>query len=207
MTDETNNLNEETDPLTPETFSFFDVLEGREYPKDEVAIYLNESAAYKLERLIRDLGDAESMSDEEQDAAVAEIDELRNLIERSKYVFHISGVSDDLISDLKNVADEHFEKKRVNRKAGDGTLRRVLPESESVDYTRYMNALVLAAHIEQIVAPNGKVLTAPGVDEIATFMDKAPTSEKNKLQFRISELRVNSSAFEAKVSADFLAKP
>ena len=49
-------------------------------------------------------------------------------------------------------------------------------------------------------------MTAPPVDEIAVFMDKAPTSQKMKLQIAINALRADSAAFERRIDADFLAK-
>ena len=203
------DVNENIDPLTPETFSFFEVLEGILYPKDEVEVYLNEQAAYELRKLYEKISGTpeEDLTEDDKAGLLLEVDRLKAAIDASKYVFKITGVSDDVITDLRTLAESRFEDKKKQVKAADGTLKRYLPESEYINFGRLLSALVLAAHVEQIVAPDGRVMTAPGEDELARFMDKAPTSEKLKLQQAIEKLKVESSDFESKVDADFLAKP
>lgn len=193
---------EAVDPLTPETFSFFDVLEGIEYPKDEVEIYLDERAAHDQRKLNeRVLNPPEGgFSEGEKREILKQKTDIEARLEASKYIFKLTGVEDDKITNVKTLADEKFN---VSRKAADGTLRQVLPPEKQMDYMRFFNASVNALHIEQIVAPDGRVLTAPNVEEIARFYDKAPTSQKQKLNGAIQELSVEASEFENRVDADF----
>lgn len=193
---------EAVDPLTPETFTFFDVLEGIEYPKDEVEIYLNEKAGHDQRKLHeRVVNPPEGgFSDEEKLEILAEKAEIEARLEASKYIFKLTGVPDDLITNVKTLADEKFN---VPRKAADGTLRQVLPEDKQMAYIRFFSSTVNALHIEQIIAPNGTVLTSPSADEIALFYDKAPTSQKQKLSAAIESLSVAASEFESRVDADF----
>lgn len=198
---------EEHDPLTPETFSFVDVLGERDYPKDVVELAMDEVAAYELEKIalkINQLPDGES---DELEELLAEAEKYQARLEASEYVFHITGVSDDTITDLQEIASAEFEPKKKPIKAANGRIERILPEKEQSAYLRYFNALNLSVHIEQIVrVKDGAVMTAPPVDEIAVLMDKAPTSQKIKLQMAIQKLRAEAESFERRIDADFLAK-
>lgn len=204
---DTTDMPEQHDPLTPETFSFFDVLEERDFPKDEVEIYMDEVSAHELRKVMFELTTVD-LDDPRADELHRRAIELEEKREASKYRFHITGVADDTITDLADVANAEFDEKRKEYRSVTGKIERRLEGDEQRNYLRYYNALVLSVHIEQIVRlRDGAVMTAPPVEEIALLVDKAPTSQKAKLQRAIEELRVDSSAFEARVDADFLAKP
>lgn len=206
-TDVPEEAAEEQDFLTPESFSFNDTLAERPYPKDEVEVYTDEVAAYELDKIALKINALPAGEDDELDMLLAEAEMYQERIEQSKHIFYITGVSDDTVSDLKEVADGEFEKRKKPRKNAAGHIERILPENEQMAYLRYFNALNLSVHIEQIVrVRDGARMTAPDVEEIATFVDKAPTSQKHKLQFAIQALRADSESFERKIDADFLAK-
>lgn len=193
---------EAVDPLTPETFSFYDILDGIEYPKSEIEIFLDEKAA-RDQRELRDrvLNTPEGeFTDEEKADIMRDKANIEARLDASKYIFKLTGVADDLITDVKTLADHKFN---VPRKASDGTLRQVLPEEKQMDYVRFFSATVNALHIEEIIAPNGSRMIAPSADEISRFYDKAPTSQKQKLSSAIEALKVSASEFESRVDADF----
>lgn len=202
----TNEIEPEAvNPLTPETFSFFDVLSGDEYPKDSVEIFLDETSAHKLNKVLDKIQRA--APDDDIEDLVTEAGRLHMKVEQSMHTFYITGVSDDVIADLREVAEGHFEDKKKPEKTADGRLTRRLPESEQMNYVRYFNALVMSVHIEQVVNARGQINTAPDVDEVALLISKAPVSQKEKLGNAIAGLRVKASEFEASIDADFLAKP
>lgn len=202
MTEE--NAVEETDNLAPETFSFFDTFEGQGYPKDKVTIFTNEKVAYDLNRTLEKI--SRLAEGEERDKLVDEAGALHQKLEASEYTFSITGVPDDMITDLRDVADKAFEDRKKKIKGADGRNVSILPDSEQLNYVRYFNALVMSVHIEQVVDSRGRVNTAPSADEVAHLLDKAPTSQKEKLQRAVNDLRVSASDFEASISSDFLAK-
>lgn len=193
---------ESVDPLTPETFSFFDILNGIEYPKDTVEIYLDEAAAHKQRELHRRVMNEPDggFSDEEKRSILDDRAKIEARLDASKYTFKITGVPDDLITDAKTLADEKFN---VPRKAADGMLRQVLPENKQMDYMRFLSATINALHIEEIIAPNGARMVAPSVEEIAELYGKAPSSQKRKLSSAIDGLTVEADEFENRVDADF----
>lgn len=202
MTDENTT---EQDNLTPETFSFFDVFSGKAYPKDTVEIFMEEEAMFRLNKLLDKIhGEPDGP---ERDKLIDQAAALHAKVEASKMTFHITGVDDDFITGLREVADAHFEDRKKQVKTADNRLVKHLPESEQLNYVKYFNALVMSAHIEQVVDARGRVNTAPDADQVGHMISQAPTSQKEKLQRAIGALRVSSEEFEASIDADFLAKP
>lgn len=202
---ETRETEPDFDPLTPETFSFFDSFEGLNYATDVISIYMNEKAMAQFSSNNQDIAEAEDGADISH--LIEKRDELTKQILKSQYTFELSGVADDVITDLKAEADERFSTKMKQVKAADGTLIKRLPEAESINYTRFFNALVMSKHIQKITDPRGRVQINPSADEVAILFDKAPTLEKQRLSMKISDLRVSATEFEARIDADFLAKP
>ena len=203
---ETTAPEEDHNPLTPETFSFFDVFEGLEHPTDTVTIFMNEKAQYDLNKKLNEIGRT-AEGDGKLDELAAAAAKLHDKVEASRHTFDITGVDDDTITDLRDVAEAAFEDRKKQIKRADGTLIKQLPESEQLAYARYFNALVMSVHITRVEDARGRVMVAPGVDEVAILLDKAPTSQKAKLQSAINDLRVRATDFESSVDADFLAKP
>lgn len=195
------------DFLTPETFSFFEVFSEQEYPTDEVELCTDEVAAIGLRNIMLKISMVPETEKETLAAFVHDAEKMQARLDRSRYRFDLQGVSDDTISDLRDIASSEFEAKKKPRRNAAGHLDRILPESEQMAYVRYYNALCISVHIKQITnLYTGAVMTAPGADEIATFMDKAPTAEKNKLNAAIDGLRAKSEDFERRIDPDFLAK-
>ena len=199
---------EETDVLTPEGFSFVDVLNERDYPKDTVDLAMDEVAAIELDKIIHQINNIpEGEGGEGLEQLLADAERYSQRLDQSTYTFHLTGVSDDTVTDIQEIASAEFEPKKKPIKSASGRIERILPQNEQRDYLRYFNALSLSVHIEQIVhVATGRVMTAPPAEEIAVFMDKAPTSQKMKLQVAINALRASSEAFERRIDADFLAK-
>lgn len=194
-----------------ETFSFFDVLEERTYPEDKVTVSIDEAAGYELSKLankLRELRMSENASEEDYKAVEKQADELKERLEASQFTFYLKGISDDSVTDAIEVVDGAFEKKKTQVKAADGTIVRKLPESESMNYARYLNAVVLSLHVQRIVRhKNGSVMVAPSPDEIANFFDKAPSAAKERINTAMQSLRVASSSYEATLDEGFFLKP
>lgn len=191
--------------LTPETFSFFDVLSEKAYPRDTVTVYMDDAAAYDLRKISRE---AEELDSQEDMNDLAErLAALRQRIEASAMTFHLAGVGADRMQDAMNVANEHFEGKKVNRKRADGSIMRELPQDQQVAFMRYMSAVTLSLHVEKIVLADGRQMVAPSPDEIAAFMDKAPVAAMEAINRAVRDLQVTTSDFEATLDEGFLAKP
>lgn len=211
-----DDVEAEVNPLSQESFSFFDVLAERTYPKDTVTLYMDEQAGYDLIRLSveSDEVDGEPEDEEEQialDKKVTEFQErlssLQKRIANSAFTLHLTGVSNDRLGEVQGVVDKEFRPKKIQRKNAQGRIEKYLPESEKMAYAHYFSAVVNSLYIERIEQHStGRVMVAPGVDEVAELLRKAPRHELAKLQTKIAELDVNSSQYENSIDEGFLAK-
>lgn len=208
MSEETPEF-DPSESMTPDTFSFFDVLEERTYPKEVLDVFMDEAAAYDLNKLSVeiDMTPREEQTPEKIEEFKQRAEALQHRISNSKFTFYLTGVSDDKIETATEVANSAFEDKKVQKYTATKTIEKYLPESEQLNYIKYFNAVVMSLHVEQIVEHRrGRVMTAPGPDEILRFLDKAPTAAKNALNDAVQALRVRSSAYEGGLDEGFLAK-
>lgn len=193
--------------MTPETFSFFEVLEERTFPKDTLVVFLDEKAAYDLRKLMQQIDVTVEPTSAQVNDFKKRAEDLKARIEKSKYTFYLTGVSDDRIENAREVANAQFEDKKLQRKTATQSIERYLPESEQMNYLKFFNAVVTSLHIEQIVQEaTGKVMTAPSPDEVANFMDKAPEAAKQQINAALSSLRVSAIEYERSLDEGFLAK-
>lgn len=190
-----------------DTFSFFDVLSERTYPTDTVTVFLDEQAAYEGRKIALEMESAEDPTEVDVEKYSARIDALRDRIQASEYVFHLRGISDDKYADAKAVVDEKFKGRQKQRRTADGRLEKYLDEDDQMAYLRYLSALMISLHVDQIVDPNGRVNTAPGADEIAMFVDKAPSAAVEKLNEAVKALRVSATQYEATLDEGFFLRP
>lgn len=190
-----------------DSFSLFDVLDGVSYPTDEVTVALNEAAAYRAQALVREATELESPT-EEQLADISErIAKARQEIEDSKVTFYLRGISDEKIASAGEIVDDLFIDKKRSIKSANGTPMKYLPQEHAKDYSRMLNAVVISMHIERMTEhKTGRTRTAPSMDEIAAFYDKAPLAAKQRLGDAVAKLRVDSGAYEAGLDEGFFPK-
>lgn len=198
----------------PADFDMFDMLEGVEYPEDEVTVALNEKAAHKLAALTREIEryrldhpdrstmDEDKLADFEKNLAA-----LKESIRKSRITFYLKGVPDDLLSSAGDIAEEKFNDKKKTIADAQGIPQSVLPQAEKMNFMRYMNAVTYSMFIQKVLYhSNGAVRTTPSPDEIAAFMDKAPGAAKGILVSKIQELRVKSEEYEGSIDEGFFRK-
>lgn len=206
---ENEEITEESgiDPTpSPETFSFFDVLSEKAYPKDIVTVYMDDAAAYDLKKLSIEADGVEETDVEKIAEIGARLRALRERIEASAVTFYLTGVGADRQGDAMTHAQEHFEGKKVNRKRADGSITRELPQSEQFNFMKYMSAVSNALHIEKIVLADGRQMVAPSPDEVSAFLAKAPRSAIEQFNAAIAKLEVDTADFERTIDEGFLAK-
>lgn len=204
--DEVTNYTPAAEP-TIDTFSFFDVLEERTYPKDIQVVYMDEESIYQFEKLGAEIDETPEPSADQIAGFMERATALQEKIEASKFTFYLTGVSDDRIEDAKTLADDRFAPKRKQRKRADQSIEHYLPESEQLNYLKFLNAVIHSLHIEQVVqARSGRVMTAPSPDEVAHLWDKAPAAAKAALVGAIQRLRVDSNSYERSLDEGFFQK-
>lgn len=195
----------------PADFDMFDMIEEVDYPEDTVTVALNERAAFELIRLEQDIAEYMESTEDPDKAVLAEyrkdFEDIKKRIDDSKMTFYLKGVGDETVAGAQDVAEAKFEELKKPTKAADGTIRKYLPESEKINFMRYLNAVTYAMHITKFVRHrDGATRTTPSPDEIAAFMDRAPEAAKALLTDRIQRLRVRASDYEAKLDEGFFQK-
>ena len=186
--------------LDPQTFNIADMFTGAAFPKESVTIYTNEEAGYKLDKLNKRIareigvGDDDTLTKLEEEAKA-----LLEIVNKSRYVFHMTGVSRD---DLKTIA----EKARQAHPSKYGTFGQELPNPEQDDY---FSNLLWAIHTERIEAPNGAMITAPDDSQMKIIRTNLSKSQQEKIVAQIDDFASGSaSGFEAAAQeSDFLSRP
>ena len=214
MSEETPEI-AEFDPsasMTPETFSFFDVLEEITYPKEVKTIWTDEAAVYEFRKIANEIDDiiVGTPEGEEPDLPTdiqARLERIQDRIERSKFTFHLTGVSDDRIEEAAEIANAEFEDKKLQRKTATQAIEKYLPESQQLAYVKFFNSVVNSLHIEKIVSHrDGREMVAPSPQEVQHFFDKCPSAPKVELVEAIKALRVQSSNYERQLDEGFFPK-
>ena len=202
MTDKT--VEETVDELqAPETFDFLEVLNHRGYPTDEVVIYLDEATAHKISKLSE--RKALLFDESEMDAADAEMAALKAVLAKSAYTFKLKGVPGEVKEALAESAKEKFKPEyETSKNFITGQVQKF--EKDNPGRTKFLGLSIFQSHVEQIVAPDGKVITAPEVGIIDAFLTKAPDAQVQKFIDAVNALQVSAQAFEDATDEDFLAK-
>lgn len=196
--------------LAPESFSFAEVVQGRGYPKDTVTLYTDEQTAYDIskidERLAEIKAEQKKILDVEVTAGyqdeVAQLQakraEMYATLAKSGMVFHLQGISDELRDSLLESAREKV-KVEYDRDKNFLTGQVEKREKDSPERDRLYTNMLWAAHITQIVAPDGRVDTAPGL-AAAEAVRQMPRAQVVKFAQAVQKLQVASGAFEAQAS-------
>lgn len=183
--------------LNPETFNVADMFTGIAYPKDTVAIYTNEDAGYRLDALNRRIA-KEIANEGARDELSAEAEKLLAEVNKSRYVFHLTGISEDT---LKTIVD----KARQEHPSKFGTFGQELPNPEQDEY---FNNLLWAVHTEKIEAPNGAIIAGPDDAQMKIIRGNLSRTQQAKVKAAIDNFTTGSAAgFEAAAQEiDFLSQ-
>src|SRR5690625_3785753 len=99
------------DELTPDakTFDIADMFTGKAYPKEVVAVYMDEDLAYRVGKLNRKVSAALLGKDRKLvDDLTAELDGLYEQGKNSRYEFHLTGVSRKVRTDIVKAVKAKF---------------------------------------------------------------------------------------------------
>ena len=204
MTDDNKTVEEKVDELqSPESFDFLAVLNDQNQPKDEVDICLDKATVYEIAKLEVS---KKSLTDEaDMDAADATLVELKKSLAANTYTFKLTGISGEFREKLAESAKEKFKPDyETSKNFITGQVEKF--EKPNPERNKFLGLSVFQASVEQIVAPDGKVITAPEVGIIDAFLTKAPDAEVSKFIKAVEALEVTVRQFEEATNEDFLAK-
>jgi hypothetical protein len=181
-----------------------DRLAGRDYPTDEVEIYIDEAAAYRIEKLEEQASNA--TGGEQANIIHEQIAHQRAKAAASRYVIHLEGISSEQYDACVDAASEQFPVKTE-------TTRNPLtfaPETvvlEDADRDQFFRTLLWSKFIRKVTGPGGGVDSNITPEWIAYFMSHAPIVAVVKVSAAIDKLRMITDWMDRIQTDDFFPKP
>jgi hypothetical protein len=193
----------------PGTFSIINVLKDRAFPTEEVNVYLDEESAYLASKLQEKLKETENSLDEESaDSAKKiskELDDAVKTLEKSKYVFSLSGMSEGKRSELEEKSIEKFPIEfEESKNPFTGEINKQEIENKKRD--RFFTNLLWAESIKRITDPEGNVQESVTLDDVSSLREMLPIAATGIISESIEKLRISTAVFMMSVDEDFLAK-
>lgn len=152
-----------------------DVLADRAQPKDEVAIYLNESASFAKTEIVKSM---EKASDDELEKYEAALDKVNAELEASKWVVHIQGIPSRMREDIHSRALADFPLKNPTLFTDENVEERNTRE----------NNLAWLAQITDVVNPKGQHRSVWTLEEMGQFYAKLTDAAKSVISRKIAGL-------------------
>lgn len=198
------------------TFSISEALLERAYPVEEVKVYLDEQTAYAIVQLdehINELEEDASSTFEEvalaaqgqQEVLIERRKELLAKLQKSLYVFHITGVSEGTRTEMLEKAFEKFPQEYIEDKNILGDVKRT--EKDNPERDNLFTMLLWEQSIAKIVSPSGAEQVGVTADDVQVMRKSMPVSAITKVNNSMDKLRVSTAMFLLEVNEDFLAKP
>lgn len=202
----------------PGTFNIVDVVKGRSYPTDTVDVFIDENVAFQASELdaaivkISETMDKKNLDKKTLDGFLKKREEIldrkEKLVEEmggTRYVFHLTGVSEGKRQDLYDKAVEKYAVEyEKNRNAFTGEAEKV--ELENVERDRYFTSLLWEASVVKIVAPDGDEQTSINYEEALELRRSLPLASASAITEAIEKMRAATAIFMVSVNEDFLAK-
>lgn len=187
--------------LNPKTFSVLDAIKGRAYPTDEVTVYYDTAAVYRLkglenQRLALDMAANNAKEGDEANEFDAKIAELDAKIEAVRAEVEASGVTFEMRGFAPAVRDSLVDQARADFK-----VEEVL---DGTDAGNWLNARAISESIIRAKAADGSVDEHRwSVDEVEEMRHFLVPEEFAKVLGLTLLLSYTAFEFDARTSADF----
>jgi hypothetical protein len=193
----------------PGTFNIINVLKDRAFPVEQVNVYLNEQAAYdaaKLQEQIDELAKSSAKQDIDLAQKLAdERDVIISQLEKRRYDFHITGISEGKRNELQDECLEKFPMEYdENKNPFTGEVAKQEKENKARD--RYFTNLIWHESITKIVDPSGSVQEKVTLEDVENLREFLPLASIGAITQSIEKLRMSTAMFMISVDEDFLAK-
>ena len=205
-----------TEASTQGKFSFLDRLAGRNYPTEEVVVYLDEAAGYRIGKIEDELdaerarlkvlkGDALKETQGKIEKLESELSASIADAEGSRFVFHLEGISTEEYDKVVDAAQKEFplEYKENRNPLTFAIERSVVPNDEREVFFRYH---LQAKFIRRVVDPNGNIDDNITPDWVAQVANLLPVIGQIKLQTAIEKLRMTTDWMDRVQGEDFFPK-
>jgi hypothetical protein len=184
-------------------FNFLDFLTGREYPTEDVEIYLDERAGYLIHKLEQEA--ARTTDGEQANIIHEQIAFQREKAQKSRFVLHLEGISVEEYDKVVDLVTEAFPVEYTESR-NPLTFGLERTPKESPDREQMFRTHLWAKFIRTVTGPNGGVDDDISPEWVAVFMNHAPLIALGRVEAAVQELRMTSDWMDALTTEDFLAK-
>ena len=202
----------------PGKFNIVDAVRGRAYPKNKVDVFIDEEVAYQvaeLNELIDKIGqemDKKNVDKKHMDKLLNERDKIMSDREKiiedmggTKYVFHLTGISEGNRQDIYDKALKQYPiKYEKSRSPLTGMVEK--EELEDAERDRYFTTLLWQSHITKIIAPDGSEQEGITYEDALELRRILPLAAITTITEAIERMRAATAIFMMSVNEDFLAK-
>lgn len=202
----------------PGKFNIVDAVKGRSYPKSKVEVFIDEEVAFhvsEINELINNIGeemDKKNVDKKHLDELMAKRDnilsEREKLIEEmggTKYIFHLTGISEGARLDIYDKALAKYPM-QYEKNRNPFTTEVEKEEIESNERDRYFTSLLWESHISKIIAPDGSEQDGISYDDALELRRILPVASITSITEAIEKMRLSTALFMMSVNEDFLAK-
>jgi len=172
------------EPQLDETWDLGEVVAERAQPTDEVTIYLNEVASHEKGKLITMHSRAGVDKVDEIDAL---LDDVNAILEKSKYVVHLTAIPTRMREDIRSKSLAKFPLKY-------DLMGRDEPANQ-IARTELENNMIWHAQIINVVNPEGKSKRDWTIEQIEAFHDSLPLPASNAIDGAIRDLTISAEKF------------
>lgn len=187
----------------PGTFNFLDRLVGRNYPTEDVVVYIDEAEGYeieKIEKLLSISKDADKTARLEKALA-----EHREKAANSRFVFHLEGISTEEYDKTVDAAEEAYpyEYRERTNPLTFAVEREVVADEKRETFFR---THLWAKFIRRVEDPDGNVDENISPAWVAQVSGLLPITGSLKIAQAVEALRMTTEWMDKVQGEDFLAK-
>lgn len=185
------------------SFNFLDRLNNRNYPTEDVEIYLDEKAGHEIEKLQEKI--VLATKPEIGEALQAEIDEIREQAKASRYIVHMQGISVELYDEIVDKSQEMYPLE--HREYRDPLTAKLIREVvDNDDREQYFRTHLWAEFVRSVEDIDGNVDDNITPEFMAVFIGHAPIAAQVKVAAAVQSLRMVTAWMDEIQGEDFLAK-
>lgn len=185
------------------TFNFVDRLASRNYPTDDVEIFLDERAGHKIQKLTEDL--MGTKDPEQREVIEKQIEHASEEARASRYIVHLQGISTEEYDAVVDFANEKYPleyTEQLNPLTRD-IVRQVVPNE---DRDLLYRTQLWAKFFQSIEDAEGNVDDKMTPEFISYFLRLAPVIAQIRVGIAIERLRMTTDWMDQIQGEDFLAK-
>lgn len=187
----------------PGTFSFVDRLTNRNYPTEEVVVFLDERAGHLIEKLNEDL--LMQKDPEQRELIEKQIAYHSEKARSSRYTVKLEGISVEAYDAIVDAAKEQFPYEyREFRNPITQRLEREVIESE--DREQFFRTHLWSAFMRSIEDADGNVDENTTPEFVGIFLGLAPIAAQATVGMAVDRLRMVSDWMDKIQGEDFFPK-